>query len=172
MKTYSALAFISPILATVVRLPHQPANSHGSYLNRTHPVNLEPRDDITVLCGAPPDYPDSDYPAFDYSYPIGLLLSGRDLKLHVDAGPKKCKQAACNEGGGAGVFLCNDQSNAIDILYTDIGFFAQRVFEKCKHRQDGSDYIQEGQAFNPDNWNVILTDVGSICTASSLPGFP
>ncbi|OTA86516.1 hypothetical protein M434DRAFT_15811 [Hypoxylon sp. CO27-5] len=154
MKAVSLLAFVSPILAVAVKRE----SVGGPILD----------DDIKVLCGAPPNFPDSDYPALDYSYPIGLLLGGGSRKLHIDAGPANCKQAACNSGGGAGVFVCNDQHNGVDLLLTDIGWFAQRVYDKCKHRlADGTDHVQKGQAFNPDNWNVILTDVGSTCTAST-----
>ncbi|KAI0834617.1 hypothetical protein F5Y06DRAFT_300471 [Hypoxylon sp. FL0890] len=128
-------------------------------------------DDIKVICDAPPDYPDSDFPAADYAYPIDRLLSGGSRKLHVDAGPAKCIQAACNSNGGAGVFVCNDQHNGVDLLLKDIGWFAQHVYEKCKHRaDDGTDHVREGQAFCPDNWNVILSDVGSDCHAPTLTG--
>ncbi|KAI2463448.1 hypothetical protein F4781DRAFT_440608 [Annulohypoxylon bovei var. microspora] len=171
MKACSVITFASPILAAVIQSPQtlvQPKGLVGNYLNQTRPFN-DRRDDIKVLCGAPPDYPDSDFPASDYSYPIGLLLSGGNRRIHLEAGPAKCKQAACNSNGGAGVFICNDQHNSVDVFYTDAGWFAQQVYERCKQRRDGTDYVQEGQAFCPDNWNVILSDVGSDCTASTLP---
>ncbi|KAI1415343.1 hypothetical protein F5Y13DRAFT_187443 [Hypoxylon sp. FL1857] len=169
MKGISVLAIASSALAAAIK--DSSSGSIAKSLDGAQGANLAMRDDdIKVLCGAPPDYPDSDFPAQDYSYPIGLLLGGGDHKLHVDAGPAKCIQAACNSGGGAGVFVCNDQHNGVDLLYTDIGWFAQRVYEKCKHRlDDGTDHVQKGQAFCPDNWNVILTTVGSDCTASTPP---
>ncbi|KAI1376629.1 hypothetical protein F4677DRAFT_445422 [Hypoxylon crocopeplum] len=167
MKAFTFVAFASPILAAAIkgRALDQPIDSITTSLNGTHVLD----DDIRVLCGAPSDYPNTEFSAYDYSYPVGLLLSGGSRRIHVDAGPRKCKQAACNANGGAGVFICNDQHNPIDVLYTDAGFFAQRVYEKCKHRRDGTDYVQKGQAFCPQNWNVILADVGKVCTASTLP---
>ncbi|KAL7625184.1 hypothetical protein AAE478_004399 [Parahypoxylon ruwenzoriense] len=177
MKSYSLIAFASPIFAAVIQNPALGkgilASPFAKYLNETPSASTDKQQlsDIQVLCGAPPNSPDSDLPAQDYSYPIDLLLDGGGRRLHVDAGPSKCVQAACNAGGGAGVFICNDQHDAINPMYTDIAWFAQRVYEKCKHRKDGVDYVQKGQAFNPDdNWNVILNDVGGDCTASSLPG--
>ncbi|KAI2621779.1 hypothetical protein GGR54DRAFT_639116 [Hypoxylon sp. NC1633] len=127
-------------------------------------------DDVKVLCGAPPNIPDNSLPSDQYAYPVGLLLSGGDKKIHVDAGPGNCKQAACNAVGGAGVIICNDEKNAIDILYTDVGFFAQRVYQNCRVRKGDDEFVQKGQAFCPDGWNVILTDIGKDCTAPTLPG--
>ncbi|KAI1214768.1 uncharacterized protein F4807DRAFT_8126 [Annulohypoxylon truncatum] len=168
MKVCSVITFASSILAAVIRSPPSLVRPAGLIANQTRPVYFK-RDDIRVLCGDPPDYPNTEFPTWDYSYPIGMLLSGGSRRIHLEAGPRKCIQAACNAGGGAGVFICNDQHNSIDVLYTDAGWFAQQVYSKCKQRRDGTDYVEKGQAFCPDNWNVILSDVGDECTASTLP---
>ncbi|KAI1138670.1 hypothetical protein F5Y05DRAFT_418894 [Hypoxylon sp. FL0543] len=166
MKGFTYLALAAPILAAVFKTPL--SGPLAKSLDGSHAAGVAKRDDIRVVCDAPSDWPDSDYPAQAYAYPIGLLLSGGGNKLHVDAGPAKCIQAACNSNGGAGVIVCNDQTNPVDLLLTDIGWFAQRVYEGCKHRlDDGTDYVREGQAFCPENWNVILTDVGDHCDANT-----
>ncbi|KAI0896128.1 hypothetical protein F4806DRAFT_502456 [Annulohypoxylon nitens] len=172
MKVFSILTRASSIMAAAIQSPQSqapPASLIGNYLNKTRPAYFN-HDDVRVICGDPSDYPNTEFPSTDYNYPIGLLLSGGSRKINLQAGPRKCTQAACNAGGGAGVFICNDQPKSIDVLYTDAGWFAQRVFEKCKDRRNGVDYVEKGQAFCPDNWNVILSDVGDVCTASTLPG--
>ncbi|KAI1458467.1 hypothetical protein F4805DRAFT_140391 [Annulohypoxylon moriforme] len=172
MKVCLVITLVPSVLAAVIRSPESPIQPAGlvvNYLNQTQPAPFK-RDEIKVLCGQPPDYPNTEFPATDYSYPIGMLLSAGSQHIHLEAGPSKCVQAACNTGGGAGVSICNDQHNAIDVLYTDAGWFAQQVYSQCKQRLDGTDYVEKGQAFCPDNWNVILSDVGSDCTASALPG--
>ncbi|KAI1396433.1 hypothetical protein F4819DRAFT_491513 [Hypoxylon fuscum] len=169
----SILAFASPIVAMAIK---DRAADVGKLLSPVDKyengtiaggIKRPGDDDIQVICGAPPGSPDNSFPAYDYSYPIGMLLSGGDKRIHVDAGPGKCRQAACNDGGGAGVIVCND-GPATDLRAADIGWFAQRVYEKCKTRRDGQDYVEKGQAFCPDHWNVILSDVGGQCTASHL----
>ncbi|KAI2609037.1 uncharacterized protein GGS25DRAFT_531942 [Hypoxylon fragiforme] len=160
MQILSILALAAPILGAVIKDTSIDSSINGTVI----------RDDIKVLCGAPPTTPDNNFPAYQYAYPIGLLLSGGSRKFHLDAGPGNCKQAACNAGGGPGVFICNDATHSIDILYTDAGYFAQQVYRQCKTRHaDGVDWVEKGQAFCPDNWNVILTDVGPNCEASTLP---
>ncbi|KAK6951788.1 hypothetical protein Daesc_006313 [Daldinia eschscholtzii] len=160
MKTFSIFAFASPIAAAALGRAATPAAESA---NNT----FAELDNIKVLCGVPG--PENELPATSYSYPIGLLLSAEGKKIHVDAGPGNCKQAACGTKSGAGVIVCNDQKNGVDLLYSDLGFFAQQVYNKCKHRRDDTDYVENGQAFCPDGWNVILTDVGSDCHASTIP---
>ncbi|KAI5865608.1 hypothetical protein GGS23DRAFT_595127 [Durotheca rogersii] len=172
MKTYTLITFASPILAAVVKDPasvlEAQASSGAKYLGGIYDKHR--LEDVQILCGAPPNVPDSVFPATDYDHPVGILLSGGDKRLHVEAGPSKCIQAACDTGGGAGVFICNDETHPIDPLYADIGWFAQQVYFKCRDRRGDQDFVHKGQAFNPDDkWNVILNDVGPDCTASSLP---
>ncbi|OTB18858.1 hypothetical protein K445DRAFT_8881 [Daldinia sp. EC12] len=155
MKVFSIFAFASPIAAAALGRAATPAAESA---NSTF---------AEVLCGVPG--PENELPATSYSYPIGLLLSAEGKKIHVDAGPGNCKQAACGTKSGAGVIVCNDEKNGVDLLYSDLGFFAQQVYNKCKHRRDDTDYVENGQAFCPDGWNVILTDVGSDCHASTIP---
>ncbi|KAH9993353.1 hypothetical protein F4779DRAFT_631888 [Xylariaceae sp. FL0662B] len=126
------------------------------------------RDDINVLCGAPPSMPDSDFPGTDYNWPIGMLMDAGSKRLHVEGGPSRCVQAACPKGGGAGVYLCNDNPGPVDIQYGDVAFFAQLVARRCRHTVGDTDYVRKGQAFYPDNWNVILSDVNP-CTAWQRP---
>ncbi|KAI1390873.1 uncharacterized protein F4822DRAFT_426720 [Hypoxylon trugodes] len=165
MKAAFIIAFASSTLAAAVK------GSTPDERDVSTSGNVTQLDDIQVICGAPTSSPDNEFPASDYSYPIGLLLSSGTHKLHIDTGPSKCKQAACGSNGGAGVVVCNDEKNGVDLLYSDIGFFAQRVYEGCKHRKNGVDYVEKGQAFCPDGWNVILTDVGLTCSASTLPDY-
>ncbi|KAI1648281.1 hypothetical protein F4815DRAFT_155334 [Daldinia loculata] len=160
MKVISAVAFASPIMAAALGRAVTPIADQAK-------STFAELDDIQVLCGVPK--PDNELPATSYSYPIGLLLSSGDKRLHIDAGPGNCKQAACGSKSGAGVIVCNDEKNGVDLLYSDIGFFAQQVYNTCKHRRDDIDYVEKGQAFCPDGWNVILTDVGTDCHASTIP---
>ncbi|KAI0381902.1 hypothetical protein F5Y04DRAFT_280549 [Hypomontagnella monticulosa] len=155
-KIYLALCLVSQVLgATII-------NGDAAGL-----VNRD--DDIKVLCGAPPDMASTEFLATDYNYPIDQMLSAGTYKLHVDAGPAKCKQASCGENGGAGVYICNDNTKPVEALYSDIAWFAQRVYEKCKVRRDGTDFLSKGQSFCPDGWNVILADVGDHCDAAPVP---
>ncbi|KAI1658961.1 hypothetical protein F4813DRAFT_34689 [Daldinia decipiens] len=161
MKVFSVVALASPIVAATLGRAVTPTADQAN-------STFAELDDIQVLCGVPK--PDNELPATSYSYPIGLLLSAGDKRLHIDAGPANCQQAACGTKSGAGVIVCNDEKNGVDLLYSDIGFFAQQVYNKCKHRRDDIDYVEKGQAFCPDGWNVILTDVGTDCHASTIPG--
>ncbi|KAI2641550.1 hypothetical protein GGS26DRAFT_585940 [Hypomontagnella submonticulosa] len=155
-KIYLALCLATQVLGAAI---------HGA-----DAVGLMKRDDdIQTLCGAPPNMPNTEFLVSDYAYPIDLLLSAGDTKLHVDAGPAKCKEAACGADGGAGVYICNDNTKPIEILFSDIAWFAQQVYNKCKVRRDGTDFISKGQSFCPDGWNVILADVGDHCDAP-IPG--
>ncbi|XXG99880.1 hypothetical protein Hte_006221 [Hypoxylon texense] len=145
MKVTTLLALASPIVASAIK-----------------------RDDVQVKCGQPGGASDNELPASSYAYPIDQLSNHGDVKVHFYAGPAYCYLVSCNpsnNGNSAGVTVCNDKPEEVDITYGDMAWFAQRVYEQCKVRHDdGNDYIQKGQAFNNDaNWNVFLSDVGDAC---------
>ncbi|KAI4863633.1 hypothetical protein F4820DRAFT_449793 [Hypoxylon rubiginosum] len=141
MKVFTLLALVSPIVASAIK-----------------------RDDIQVNCGQPAGASDTQLLASEYSYPVSQLLKGGDATVHFYKGPAFCYVVSCNPGSGdnAGVTVCNDADKEVDIAYADMAWFAQRVYDKCKVRHDdGKDYLQKGQAFNPDaDWNVFLSDLG------------
>ncbi|KAI1776455.1 hypothetical protein F4818DRAFT_440822 [Hypoxylon cercidicola] len=158
MKAFTLLTLVSPIVAVAIK-----GSAVGKAVDSVD-ASLMERDDVTVLCGQPPDHPDTPILASEYAYPVGLLLGAGDKTLHFSKGPSACRQVACNPSTGedAGVTVCSDESVEIDILYTDMAWFAQRVYDQCKVRHsDGKDYITKGQAFNPSaKWNVILSSFG------------
>ncbi|KAI0166749.1 hypothetical protein GGR52DRAFT_574707 [Hypoxylon sp. FL1284] len=160
MKAYAILTLLSPIAALYIKAP-------DAGLNETISVQ---RDDVKAQCGMPPDRPNTPLPASDYAYPISKLLKWGSGTLHFAAGPKACMRVSCNPGPGdnAGVIVCSDAHQEVDIMYSDIAWFAQEVYRQCKVRHsDGLDYIQKGQIFNPDApWNVILSDWGHTCPQS------
>ncbi|KAI8960578.1 hypothetical protein F5Y11DRAFT_329492 [Daldinia sp. FL1419] len=160
MKAFSVLALVSPIMAATI------GRAVGSSSDQASHAIVE-RDDIFTQCGFPA--PSNELVASAYDYPIGALLSAAGKTIHIDAGPSNCKQVICGSKSGGGVYVCNDNTHAVDLLYSDIGFFAQQVYNTCKHRRDDIDYVQKGQSFCPDSWNVILSDIGSNCQVPEIP---
>ncbi|OTA99934.1 hypothetical protein M426DRAFT_268469 [Hypoxylon sp. CI-4A] len=159
MKATVVIALASSALAAVAKVPGQQANSVTEKNNGTEAGNWK-LDDIQVLCGVP--VPSNDLPATDYSYVVGKVLAYGDADFPIGSGPANCKPVACADKSKAGVSLCNDEPKLINVNYQDIAFLAKQIYNKCKHPGDGQDYVQKGQAFNPDAaWNVVLGgDVG------------
>ncbi|KAI1075659.1 hypothetical protein F5B20DRAFT_585029 [Whalleya microplaca] len=170
MKVYSLIAILPLAYAAAINGPVVDALPAREAYNETQVsyLDLAKRDDIKVLCGAPPSMPDTDIPLTDFNWSIGVLIDAGSKRLHVEAGPSNCVQASCSKVGGAGVYLCNDQPNPIDIQYSDIAFFAQQVTRTCQHVVGDTNYVRKGQAFCPDSWNVILTELIP-CIASGRP---
>ncbi|KAI1338409.1 hypothetical protein F5Y15DRAFT_417054 [Xylariaceae sp. FL0016] len=112
-----------------------------------------------IMCGAPPYYPSSSMWCADYNYPLEMLLAVDDLYFNASAGPAACQSVSCDRDSGAAVYFCNDNPHPISVLFSTMGEAATATIRKCYVEVQQGDFVNRGQAFSPDNWNVFLGQI-------------
>ncbi|KAI0476573.1 hypothetical protein GGR56DRAFT_694156 [Xylariaceae sp. FL0804] len=155
MSTVGALS-AGEIVEIYAREGHMMEASDSTFqLQKASPLSHPPRD-YNILCGAPPYYPSSQTWCSDYDYPLRMLLAGGDLYFNSTAGPAACQSVACDKYSGAAVYFCNDNPTNISVLFETMGEAATATIDKCCEKMQKGDFVNRGQAFSPDNWNVFL----------------
>ncbi|KAG6020594.1 hypothetical protein E4U40_005995 [Claviceps sp. LM458 group G5] len=81
-------------------------------------------------------------------------LSKISAKPKIGPGPGKCSRVSCSDH--AAIWWCNDKSTDLELhSFMEIVSSATSILDHCTDYGAPFDFVG-GQAFMPDNWNVII----------------